>query len=203
MRSFLTIALLLISLAGFAQSGEDVVGGSKPITWLGLDFTKTRFIGVANQFRDAGEINGAQVRDKYAPGWNQLFLDEPKKFDIPKAVRRESVQYAIDVTGKANNKIGEDFFTSDPSAYEHLSEADIKSAVKAYDFKGKTGVGLIIFIEGMYKGRDEAAGWITYVDMGKKTVLRSFRSTAKPGGFGFRNYWAKAFLNILKDADRR
>jgi hypothetical protein len=55
----------------------------------------------------------------------------------------------------------------------------------------------------MSKSREEASGWITFVDMGSKTVLRTFRETGKPGGFGFRNYWAKAFLNILKDADRR
>lgn len=204
MHKLLTLAfLLLMGFGASAQSGEDVVRGDKSITWLGLDFTKTAFIGSAMQFKDAGEVTGAQVRDKYAPGWNQLFIDEAKKFDVAKAVHREAVDYALEVTAKPNSKIGDDFFKDDPSTYQHLSEADIRSAVKGYDFKGKTGVGLMIFIEGMSKGREEAAGWVTFVDMGKKTVIRTFRSTAKPGGFGFRNYWAKAFLNIMKDADRK
>ncbi len=204
MHKLLTLAVLLMLSGGaFAQKGEDVVRGDKPITWLGLDFTKTACIGTATQFRDAGEITGLQVRDKYAPGWNQLFIYEPKKFDVAKAVHRESVAYATEVTARPNYKIGDGFFQDDPSAYEHLSEADIRAAVKGYDFKGRHGVGLMIFIEGMYKGREEAAGWVTFVDMDKKTVLRTFRSTAKPGGFGFRNYWAKAFLNIMKDADRK
>jgi hypothetical protein len=32
-------------------------------------------------------------------------------------------------------------------------------------------------------------------------VLLSKHITGKSGGFGFKNYWAKAFYNILKDAD--
>ncbi len=204
MRSILSLALLLLmSFSLRAQTSEDVVRGGKPITWLGLDFTKTAFIGAATQFRDVNEISSQTIRDKYAPGWNALFMDEPKKYDVAKAVKRETVSYATSVTAKANSRIGENFFVEDPGAYRHLSEQDIRSAVKAYDFGGKTGVGLVIFIEGMYKGREEAAGWITFVDMEQQTVLRTFRSTGKSGGFGFRNYWAKAFLTILKDADRR
>src|SRR5690606_35654219 len=103
----------------------------------------------------------------------------------------------------ANNKVGESFFSQNPGDYSHLKESDIVSAVKKYDFMGNKGVGLIFFVEGMSKGRTEAAAWVTFVDMGSRSVLRTRRVTGKPGGFGFRNFWGKAFLNILKDADSR
>jgi hypothetical protein len=204
MKSLLCLSFLLLSaFAAPAQKDGDIVRSDKPITWLGIDFTMTRFIGSATQFKDAGEVTLDQVREKYVPGWNELFINEQKKFDVAKYVHRESVAYALDVTSRANNKVGESFFSGDPSDFSRLSESDIASAVKKYDFMGKKGVGLLFFVEGMSKGRKEAAAWITFVDMGSKTVLQTRRVTGKASGFGFRNFWAGAFLNILKDTDNR
>jgi len=69
------IAFLFVCLnirTASAQTGE--------ITWLGLDFSQAKFIGPASQFKDAGEISGEEFRDKYTVSWNQLFIDEQKKF---------------------------------------------------------------------------------------------------------------------------
>ena len=204
MKSLLCLSLLLLAaLAAPAQKDNDIVRSDKPITWLGLDFSQTRFIGSAMQFKDAGEVTDDAVRDKYIPAWNELFINEQKKFDVAKYAHRESVAFALDVTSKANSKVGESFFSSDPADYNRLKEGDIAQAVRKYDFMGKKGVGLMFFVEGMSKGKEEASAWITFVDMGTKTVLQTWRETGKAGGFGFRNYWAKAFLNILKETDSR
>jgi hypothetical protein len=193
--------LCLCLCAGvFAQKGS-VKKSDAPVTWLGLDFTMCRFIGDAHQFKDAGEITAADMREKYFPAWNQLFINEQKKYDVAKYVRRDAVGYAIDVTAKANDKAGKDIFSNNPSEFSRLSRADIEKAVKSYSFQGQKGVGLLFFIEAMSKGQEAASGWVTYVDMDKKQMLKTERITGKAGGFGFRNYWAKAFLNILKDAE--
>lgn len=197
------LLLFCVFVAGAQKSSTDILKSDKPITWLGLDFTQTRFIGSATQFKDAGEITYDAVRDKYIPGWNELFINEQKKYDVAKYVHRESVAFALDITTKANSKIDAAFFSNNPADYAHLSEADIANAVKKYDFMGNKGIALIFFVEGMSKGREEASAWITFVDMGNKTVLQTRRVTGKAGGFGFRNYWAKAFLNILKETDNR
>ena len=181
-----------------AQTKADIFTGSSDITWLGMDFTQTKFIGSATQFKDAGEISSSEFRDKYIPGWNQLFINEQKKYDVAKAVKRTEVKYAMDVTEKANNSIKGDFFSNDPNDYKKLDEQKIASLVSKYDFQGKTGIGLIFFIDGMSKGKDEASGWITFVDMKTKKVLSTEYKTGKAGGFGFKNYWAKSFHNILQ-----
>ena len=186
-----------VTITGFAQS---VIKGSQEITWLGLDFSQARFIGDAAQWKDVGEITDGQMRDKYIPAWNDLFLNEQKKYDVAKYVDRESVHYAVEVTGKANNKkYPKTIFSDDPEDYNRLQEADITKQVKAYDFQGKSGVGLLFFIEGMSKGKIQAVAWVTFVDMKTKAVLQTKRITGKPGGVGFRNYWGNAFLNILKN----
>ena len=195
------ITLSLICFNAFsiiAQTKTDIFTGSSDITWLGIDFTQTKFIGAATQFKDAGEISSSEFRDKYIPGWNQLFINEQKKYDVAKAVKRTEVKYAMDVTEKANNAIKGNFFSDDANDYKKLDEQKIANLVKNYDFQGKTGIGLLFFIDGMSKSKDEASGWVTFIDMKSKKVLSTEYKTGKAGGFGFKNYWAKAFLNILK-----
>lgn len=201
---FIGVTALLLSLgvtSGIAQTREDLFAGTVDVTWLGMDFSQAKFIGSATQFKDAGEVTNADFRDKYIPGWNQLYVNEQKKFDVAKVVHRAEVKYAMGVTEKANSAIKKDFFSNDPGEYMTLDAEKVAGLVKKYNFQGKTGIGLIFFIEGMSKGKDQASAWAAYVDMGKKTVIMSSHLTGKSGGFGFKNYWAKAFYNILKDAD--
>jgi hypothetical protein len=199
-RSLMLLLVTSIAIHVSAQTKADIFNESNEITWLGLDFTQTNFIGTAFQFKDAGEITDAEFRDKYALGWNQLFINEQKKFNVAEAVHRTDVKYATDITEKQNAGIkGREIFTNEPDKYKKLDEAKISSLVKKYDFKGKTGIGLVFFVDGMSKGKEEAGAWVTFVDMKTKTVLLTNYQTAKAGGIGFRNYWAKSFLGILKD----
>jgi hypothetical protein len=79
-----------------------------------------------------------------------------------------------------------------------MDEKKVADLVKKYDFKGHSGIGMLFFVEGMSKGRESASMWVTFVDMKSKTVLLTKHMEGKAGGFGFRNYWAKSFLNVLK-----
>ena len=200
------ITLLFVCLNAsivVAQTKADIFTGSADITWLGIDFTQTKFIGSAFQFKDAGEITSSEFRDKYIPSWNQLFINEQKKYDVAGAVKRAEVKYAMEVTEKANNGIKGNFFSDDPNDYKKLDEQKIANLVKNYDFQGKPGIGMIFFIDGMSKKKEEASGWVTFVDMKSKKVLSTEYKTGKAGGFGFKNYWAKSFHNMLKGTDSK
>ncbi len=197
---FSFVAALLLAMPVFAKDSKPLIPADVPLTWLGMDFTQTRFLGSATSYGDNSDISAETIRDKYAPGWNQLFVDEMKKYDVAKYTDRSSVEYALEVTGKANKSINNDFFSTNEADYERLNESDIKQLVGKYDFQGRKGVGLMFFVEGIDKKKEEAAAWIAVVDMDKKQLIGTRRETAKAGGFGFRNYWAKSFLGILKDA---
>lgn len=174
--------------------------GSGDITWLGLDFSQAKFIGPASQFKDAGEITNDEFRDKYTVSWNQLYISEQKKYNVAEMVHQPSVKYALEVTAKANSSIKKDFFNSSPNDFKTLDEKKIADLVKNYDFQGKTGNGLLFFVEGMSKGLGEAGAWVTLVDMQTKKVILTTYKTGKAVGFGFRNYWAKSWFNIMKEA---
>ena len=191
--------LLAISMVLFnvnvilAQTKADIFNGSTEITWLGIDFTQAKFIGSAFQFKDAGEITNGEFRDKYVPSWNQLFINEQKKYDVAKTVKRSEVKYAMDVTEKANNSIKGNFFSDDPNDYKKLDEQKVANIIKNYDFQGKSGIGMLFVIDGMSKSKEEASGWVTFVDMKSKKVLLTEYKTGKAGGFGFRNYWVGCY----------
>ncbi len=203
MKNVLLIAVVCILSVGTMSAKEknDLLHSADPVTWLGLDFTRTRFIGPAAQYREMGEINTASFRDKYVPAWNFLFVNEQKKYDVAKYVHRESVNCALEVTAAPNKKIDDAVFSSNPGDLERLAESDITAILSRYDFQGKKGIGFLIIIEGMNKGKEAASGWITFVDMTTKKLLQTRRVVTSPGGFGFRNYWAKAFLEMLKKTD--
>jgi hypothetical protein len=194
----LLIIALFISVNVFAQTKSDVFDANKEITWLGLDFSQLKFIGDAAQWKDAGEITNSQMRDKYFPSWNALFFNEKDKYKVADVVRRTEVSYALDITERANNALKGNFFESDGNFYHTLDEKKVADLIKKYDFKGHAGIGMLFIVEGMSKGREAASMWVTFVDMKTKTVLLTKQMEGKAGGFGFRNYWAKTFLNVLK-----
>lgn len=201
--------ILLLAAAVFtwnvnAQTKADIFSSSTPLTWLGLDFSQVHFIGSATQWKDAGEITPDQMRDKYFPAWNELFEKEPKKYDVAKATNRSDVKYATDVTDKANNSLKRDYFVDDANMYYTLDETKVAALVKKYDFQGNKGLGLIFFVEGMSKGKEQACAWATFVNMDKKEVLWTQRVVGKTGmSIGFRNYWANPFANMLKDLGKK
>lgn len=200
MKNLFVLALAtLLSINVLAQKKEDVFNADVPVTWLGLDFSQLKFIGDATQWQDAGEITNSQMRDKYFPSWNSLFVTEKDRYKVADAIRRTEVKYAIDVTEKANNSLKGNFFESDANKFQLLDEQKVASLVKKYDFKGNSGVGMMFFVEGMSKGRETASMWVTFVDMKSKTVLFTQRVESKAGGFGFRNYWANTFRTALKE----
>ena len=195
--TLLTLAANISS--SFAQTKADIFDDKTPVTWLGIDFSQTRFVGTASMFANGGQMTNAEFRDIMTRSWNELFINEPKKYDVAKALHRTTVTYAIDVAEKANAALAsKDFFTNNPGDFKTLNEAAIGDVVKNYDFQGHEGIGLIFFVEGMSKGQKATGLWVTFVDMKSKTVLLTKYVTQEPGGFGFRNYWAKPFYITLK-----
>jgi len=195
--SLLALALSCSAMAQLTKA--DITNGDKEITWLGVDFTQLKFIGAATQWKDAGEITNAQLRDKYFPAWNNLFINEQKKYNVADAVKRTDVKYAIDVTEKANNKIKGDLFSDDPNEFNHLTAQKIGELVGKYDFMGNKGIGMMFFAESFSKGKEEGTIWVTFVDMNTKKVLLTKKVSEPAGGFGFKNFWAKTLFGALKD----
>lgn len=189
-RICLLLALSLFMLIN-AQA-QDVFDTKEPVTWLGLDFSALKLI------KDDEVITDKEIQSKYFPGWNDLILKEPKKFDIAKATGRDQVENDITAVDAVNEAAKADFITEDSKAFQHLDDAKVKAMVKKYNLKGKSGIGLVFIVEAMDKAKKEASVWVTFIDMKTKEVLLSKPVIGESGGFGFRNYWAGSFNKVLK-----
>lgn len=211
------IALLFVAAStayASAQTKNDVFDKNVPVTWLGVDYSLTTFIGTplntsysfnawtAVKKTDKGVVSNDEFRESFTVQWNQLFIDEQKKYDVAKAIKRSSVKYALDVCISANKKLTKkDFFSNNPGDFHTKTEADVAEAVKNYDFQKNEGIGMMFFVEGMSKGTTEEGLWVTFVDMKTKTVLLTKYIVSKAQGSGFRNYWAKPLYVALKEMD--
>lgn len=161
-------------------------------TWLGVDFTQARLIGDAAAKTDA-------IVDKEFTAINQVIVNEEKKYDVPGAFHRTKYRTSIGIVNKRNEAINGDALLSDDSDdFERLKPEDITKLVKSYDFAGKTGIGVMMVMEGMSKTAKSASMYLTIVDMDRKNVLMTERFIGKGQkiSFGWRNYW----LATIKDA---
>ncbi len=193
---FFLITFCITSLS--AQNKADVFDPNVPITWLGLDYSLTQFVGV-HDATSTHTITNEEFRDRYTLELNQLMIDQSKKFDFAKATHRVIVKNAPDVTGDANKALNKFFFIKDPNGYIPITKYTIITTVKNYDFKNNLGIGLIFFTDEMNKNTALSSVWVTFVDMQSKTVLFTKFMTGKANGFGFRNYWANPYYHIIKD----
>lgn len=190
MKRFMLSALMLLSVC--AVKAQDVFDSKEPVTWLGLDFSALKLV------KSDETVTENELQSKYFPGWNDLILNEPKKFDIAKAIDHNTVENATEAVTAVNESAKGPFITTDKKAFEHLDNAAVKQMVKKYNLKGKSGIGLVFIVESMDKVREEASIWVTFINMSTKEVLLSKPMTGKSGGFGFRNYWAGSINKVLK-----
>jgi len=191
MKRLIILAALFIGFL-FSANAQDIFDNQEPVTWLGLDFSNLKLI------KDDEKITDEELQNKYFPGWNDLILLEPKKYDVARAINRAAVENSIDAVTKVNAGAKSNFITNDAKAFEHLDEAKIKSIVKKYDLKGKSGIGLVFVVEAMDKAHKEASIWVTFINMQTKEVLLAKPLIGESGGFGFRNYWAGSINKVLK-----
>ncbi len=195
----IALIICIVTKTASAQTKADVFNPKVPVTWLGIDFTQMKFLGVESEYKLKGEVINSDFVGRYIPAWANLFITEPKTYDVAKAIHRDSVHFAFKVTEKVNNAITKNFFTEKRADLNTLKEKDIQELVKNYDFQGQKGIGMMFFVESMDKSAHSAGAWVTFINMDDKSVIFTVYKAGDSRGFGFRNYWAHSWYNILKD----
>jgi hypothetical protein len=81
--------------SAIAQTKADIFNPKTKITWLGLDFSQTKFIGSEAAYKATGELINSDFVNRYIPAWANLFITEPTVYNVAKAVHRDSVHFAL------------------------------------------------------------------------------------------------------------
>ena len=195
---FFLVIFSVISITGFSQTIKEVFSRNTTITWLGLDFSKIKLYGNFDQFSGAGEKTPEDLRDVYFKAWNDLIINEPKKFNLEKAFQKSTVEWDLEYMEKRNFRTDADGLMSKSSSSTSISLSDIQENINEYKLDGKTGIGLVFIMESFNKGRETATMHIVFFNMASKEVLLAEKVTGSPGGFGIRNYWAGSIYHVLK-----
>lgn len=192
LKTIATILFLALAVSLFGQTKSDVFDPNTEITWLGLDFSGAKFIGDRERLGSESDIR------HLLDALNELMIKEADKFNVAAALKKKKVENGIDVTTEHNAGLDIlSMISADGKDHIHLKPGDIEEIISGYDFKGKSGIGLIFNVESFNKLIEEGSFWITFVNMGTKEVLFTERLTAPPSGFGMRNFWAGSVNGIL------
>ena len=199
-------ALLLLTVCAssfsFAQNTAKDVFIKDEIVWFGLDFSKARLIGQFDQGAGAAPATGGDIKNKYVSGWNGVVVNETEKYDLKKTFRKTNVFKDLSVVDKSNAKIDPDNIITYNDYKFTNADAVIEEIIKGYEKGEKAeGIGVVFIVEYFSKGEKDASVYVTFFDIASKKVLFREHMIGKAGGFGLRNYWAKCFLEILKQID--
>ena len=197
-----TFSVMLVALSVLcivttnAQTIQDVFKAETNLTWLGIDFSGVKILGHT-------DIEVEDFTNRQFAGINELVLNEPKKFDLPKAFHKATVTTDLSIVKAKNKGLDPDKIKSANDADRtRFTNATIEKMVKGYDFGGKKGVGVVIIMESMSKTAERSSMYITFINMSNGNVIHTERIEEKVGGFGLRNYYAKSIYEMLKDIEK-
>jgi hypothetical protein len=200
MKKFL-ILFLVLSQTAFCQQASDLFKSTDiPYTWLGIDYSHVKLIGEFTEISSAGEKTAVQIKKIYFPAWNNLIINEPKKYDVAGMLRKEKIEYDIDMINEINEKAAvEDMETTKTPEY---TKEDIQKFVSGYKAKQKNGIGILLVAETLNKAKEEAYYHFVALDLKTNKILIHDRLRGEPGGFGLRNYWAGSVYSLIKDINK-
>jgi hypothetical protein len=181
---------LVISLNSVGQTPNDVLKKDIPITYFGIDFSKSKAIFI--------NCSTSEMKNKYFDAINVLIVKEKKKYDIGEILNKTNIEYNLDVVKKSNA-------TLDTNSFQILSNKEIKpfdnntisDIIKSYDLTAKSGVGLVFINESLDKPNFLATYYMVFFSMPDGKIIVVYKVKGTPGGFGIRNFWAGSFHSAL------
>lgn len=198
--SWMVASLILIAVqsTGLSQERSDIFNPKTSMVWLGVDFSEVRYFG---DEKDA--VEGESIKSIFER-INDLILSESDKYNLKNTFRNKAISTEIGAVTAVNDATDESQIQSeDKSDYSRMNEAFIQQMVKRYDVDKKEGIGIVFIVEAMDKAKPEAAIWVTFIRMSDKSVLMTKRLQEKAGGFGLRNFWAKAIYNGMVSVEKK
>lgn len=178
---------LTSTLFAFGQS-SNALKEVRSITFYGIDYSQVRVYGAQespSQFKVAfGEIN-------------ELFLSQPKKFDVSKFTGKQVEAVSLETVNLINGKINVHDIETTQSNYT-LDAAQITKAIQQLPIAQKPGVGMVLVAKLLSKVTNYGSYQAVYFNTETKEIIDSTPLNGKAGGFGLRNFWAGSVYKALK-----
>lgn len=194
MISLIVLSLLFFPISLFSQDFPYETYKSSKVTYLGIDYTQARFVD------DVAFISPEELTNKYFKVWNHMIISEPDKYDFKKFTDKSTAIIDLTMMNERNSKI-------DPSNivqndFFELKLNEIPQIVRTMDFGDLDGLATF-FIVGTYnKNALMASYFLVVYDIDQVEILYLKKYTSKPAGFGFKNYWARTYYEVLLQVEK-
>ena len=178
--------MLATVLPLFGQTPQEITS----ITFYGVDYSLVRVYGASE--------SPTQFRTAFA-AINDLFITEPKKYDISKFTGKKLNEISLDAVSEVNHKINlHDLVTTTPDYT--LDATQITQAVRRLPIKkGAEGTGAVVVAQLLNKADHRGTYELVYFDVATREIIDGITLSGKAGGFGLRNFWAGSLYKALKD----
>lgn len=191
----IAIFVLMGSLLFPARAAEPAQNIDE-LSWFGIDYSLVKFIGAGDQFSDLPKI-----RDTYFRSWNELIMIEKDKYDLMKAFSVSKIYYEMENTiRRSQERSMEDIVQSDGYT---ISEAQVKSIVSLNTDPSVNRVGALFIMETLNKLEEESTMWLAVFNVASGEILYMNKYNGAVGGFGFRNYWARSYYNVISGLEMK
>lgn len=191
MKKMMLLVFLFITGFVYAQdkvSLEDV----EELTFLGVDFSMAK---TYNSYESPEAFKEAFY------GINELFLKEPKKYDLEKFFNKKvivNIAPSLDLIQGIN---ADDLITTDKS-YK-IPETEIAAHIREFKTGEATGYGVVLIAGLLNKAKNEGTFHVVVFDIKTKEIISDDQFSEKAGGFGLRNFWASSVYKTLKEVKKK
>ncbi len=192
-------AILFFITMGYSQKAEDLFKVGK-IRYMGIDYSHVKLIGDFSQFMGAGETTLSSIRNTYFPAWNNLFVEEPEKYNLKSMLRKDDILFDLTMITELNAKTP--FETMEANKTPVYTKEDIQKFIRNYGTKEREGIATLFVAESMNKFLNEAYFHFIVIRLSDNEILIHERIKGVPVGIGIRNYWAGALFKVMENIQK-
>lgn len=160
------------------------------IFWFGIDYSLVQFIGARDQFNDLPKIKAHYFR-----AWNELIMVESSKYDLKKAFSVGEIVYSMENTIARSEAREMDGIVQ--SGSYSLDEDQVKNVVWQNTDASVDKIGAMFIMETLNKTDVHSTMWLAIFKVSSGEILYLEKYKGAVGGFGFRNYWARSYYNVI------
>jgi hypothetical protein len=196
-KSIGSIGILLVMFAGSTQGQKlsDIFSNNnQSIIWLGVDFTQVKIMG------EMGTVDKSELIPLFSK-INLLIVSERDKFNLKDALRKKEIPYDLGIVNKLNYQtdVAQMITTASNLNSDRINKELISDLVKNYKLEGKSGIGVVFFMETLDKTSEKGTMSVTFFSLSNQEVLLTERMIGAADGVGFRNHWANTVYEVINE----
>lgn len=191
MKKYLLLLSVIICLNTLNAQDVSKVFSSPTVVWLGIDFTRAKFIGLS-------EDSPHTIKDEYFKAWNDLTID----MDLAKMFQKTAAYKDPNGVSKLNHdRETETMKANDEAEMSAETIGDIVNVIPTG--QKKTGLGLVFVVQSFNKTAATATVHVTFFDIASRKVLLSKKVVGKPGSGNTKSAWVAALKDIFSQIDKK